>query len=152
MTFLQLFAAILLATDAVSGGAAMACAMLVLNALVAVYNAGGMVLDACGEWALSFTLAEYTGMGEICCGAALLGSAAAASQLQKKSLTDADLLDEVSESLQISRRHEGAVRALLASLSEADIEHREIVVDDPLAPRTSMGQTSRAVRPSGGCR
>ena len=92
MTFLQLFAAILLATDAVSGSAAMAGTMLVLNALVAVYNAGGMVLGACGEWALGFTLAEYTSMGEICCGAALLGSSAAASQLRKKSLTDADLL------------------------------------------------------------
>ena len=36
MAFLQLFAAILLATDAVSGSAAMAGTMLVLNALVAV--------------------------------------------------------------------------------------------------------------------
>ena len=42
MTFLQLFAAILLTTDAVTQipDAAMAGVMLVFNALVAVYNAG----------------------------------------------------------------------------------------------------------------
>ena len=96
---------------------------------------GEIIFGVCGEAALGCSLAEYIGAGEVCCGAALLGGAAAASRLQhKKPRTDGDLLHEVGASLHIDRQHEAAVRGLLHDISAANVAHREISVGDPLAP------------------
>ena len=127
MTFLQLFVAILIVTDALSAlpAAAIGSLMVVLNALVIVYNVVSVLAEACMDYVQDINLDE---MVEVLAYGSATAAAAAAAKAANSPRKKKKVLDDVTATLHTDFSNQDIVISEVRRLSVSPVSYTHLTL------------------------